>query len=332
MSLINYFRTDGWVKTIQGPAVPGAQVYVCLQPANVAGTPPSPLANIFSDPSGLVPITQPILPDGFGHYDFYAAAGVYTLVVAFGCVIQQVYLDQSVGAAGSHGVVTSLSLLINGVAASSQTVQNLIPGASMTITDGGNGQITIGTTVSGVQTVKFMIGPGIVDFTEPDSVINNVSPCGIGSSLNILAFRFNFPFNLTFSTMRYSGIGASSHFTVGIYSGPSSQTPGTLLWTSGPIALTGSQVAGTVSSAPYTLVPGDYYLATTSDSASATVYGVPLGSDSGFTTKGLCQTTPVLFGLASNQATGTGVLPASLGTVAANASTNSYGWPLVMFS
>lgn len=90
------FRADGWVKNTQGAAVPGAQVYVCLQPVNQK-VPPSPLALIYSDSAGLVPITQPILTDGFGHYNFYALSGVYTILVIFGGVIQQAYADQLVG-------------------------------------------------------------------------------------------------------------------------------------------------------------------------------------------------------------------------------------------
>lgn len=43
-----YFRRDDWVKSVQGTAVSGAQVYCLLQPANVVGTTsPTPLANIF---------------------------------------------------------------------------------------------------------------------------------------------------------------------------------------------------------------------------------------------------------------------------------------------
>lgn len=96
--MATYFRKDGWVKSAIGPAVPGAQVYVCApQPANVDALPPSPLANIFSDPNGLVPIVQPILTDGFGHYDYYALANVYTEVIGLGGVVQQVYPDQSLG-------------------------------------------------------------------------------------------------------------------------------------------------------------------------------------------------------------------------------------------
>ena len=102
-----FCRFDGWVKSANGPAINGANVYVCLQPANttqatdpVTGVPvstwfPTPLANIFSDVNGLVPITQPIQTDGFGHYNFYAANGVaYTIVIMTSGRVQQVYTDQ----------------------------------------------------------------------------------------------------------------------------------------------------------------------------------------------------------------------------------------------
>src|ERR1700689_940438 len=117
--MATYFRNDGWVKSSLGPAIPGAQIYVCTQPANV--TPPtavrngpvtgafvpSPLAFIFSDPNGLVPIAQPLISDGFGHYDFYTLPGVYTVVIANGAIIQQVYTDQSIGNVGTGTSNTS---------------------------------------------------------------------------------------------------------------------------------------------------------------------------------------------------------------------------------
>jgi hypothetical protein len=109
-------RFDEFVKSVIGNAVPGAQIYVCNQPANIASLPPSPLANVFSDVNGLVPITQPVITDGFGHADCYVAAGTYTIVVGLGGVISQVYPDQAPqGAAiassgGGGGVVTSISI------------------------------------------------------------------------------------------------------------------------------------------------------------------------------------------------------------------------------
>src|SRR5271166_774728 len=140
--MLNLFRTDGWVKTTLGPAVPGAQVWVCTQPANIVSAPPSPLAPIFADPAGNMTITQPILTDGFGHYDFYAVAGVYTLVVAFGGLIQQVYSDQSVGGVGSGGA-SALVLQNNGAPNGSQILLNLAGAGSVTVSDNGSGTITI---------------------------------------------------------------------------------------------------------------------------------------------------------------------------------------------
>ena len=106
MSTPLLYRSDGWVKTPLGYAVAGAQVFVCTQPtSNVSSTPPSPLASIYSDPLGVNPVVQPIQTDGFGHYDFYVAPGTYTVVVAIGGLVQQVYPDQSLGLASASASV-----------------------------------------------------------------------------------------------------------------------------------------------------------------------------------------------------------------------------------
>jgi hypothetical protein len=106
--MATFYRSDGWVKAVLGFAVAGAQVYVCTQPANTSSVPPSPLAQVYSDPAGASPITQPIFTDGFGHYDFYAASGFYTVVIVNGGNVQQVYTDQTVGLPGAtSGQVTS---------------------------------------------------------------------------------------------------------------------------------------------------------------------------------------------------------------------------------
>ena len=146
--MTNYFRMDGWVKTTTGAAIPGAQIYVCTQPANAVVLPPSPLANIFSDVNGLVPITQPILTDGFGHYDFYAQAAAYTIVVGFAGQVQQVYPDQSIGgASGSGGGGTGLALQVNGTPNGNQLLLNLQGAGSVTVADNGSGTVTVTGTV-----------------------------------------------------------------------------------------------------------------------------------------------------------------------------------------
>jgi len=125
--MANFFRNDGWVKSPLGQALAGAQVYVCNQPANTTWVPPSPLVSIFSDPSGLVPITQPIISDGFGHYSFYAAPGLYTVIVVTGGRIQQVYPDQSLGGVGTNGTI------------------GLVAGSGITIVADNLGNTTIST-------------------------------------------------------------------------------------------------------------------------------------------------------------------------------------------
>jgi hypothetical protein len=146
----NLYRADGWVKTAQGPALAGAQIYVCTQPANVASAPPSPLANCFSDPGGLVPISFPLFTDGFGHYDFYTLPGLYTLVVAYNGIIQQIYPDQSVGNVGTGGGGTTITLEVNGASTSNPSLLNLVAGPGISLTDEGGGAIQISSSGSGI--------------------------------------------------------------------------------------------------------------------------------------------------------------------------------------
>ena len=144
----NLYRTDGWVKSTLGPAIPGAQIWLCSQPANIASAPPSPLAPVFSDPGGLFPITFPVLTDGFGHYDFYTLPGLYTLVVAYGGQIQQVYPDQSIGGVGTGSASgTALILQTNGMSNGNQLSLNLQGAGSVSVADNGSGTTTITGTV-----------------------------------------------------------------------------------------------------------------------------------------------------------------------------------------
>ena len=105
-----YFRNDGWVKSPLGQAIAGAQIYVCSQPADVAFLPPMPEVQLYADPAGVTPLAQPVITDGFGHYDFYVPYGTYTVVVVNGGNIQQVYPDQTIGftSSGGGGAVSSV--------------------------------------------------------------------------------------------------------------------------------------------------------------------------------------------------------------------------------
>jgi hypothetical protein len=99
-------RDDRFVQDALGRSLAGAQVYWCLQPASTAVNPPTPVANVFTDLSATVPLTQPVLTDGFGHADAYMDNSVlYTVVIwhpLFGAN-PIVLIDQSIGGGGGGG-------------------------------------------------------------------------------------------------------------------------------------------------------------------------------------------------------------------------------------
>ena len=85
-----------------------------------------------------------MLTDGFGHADVYLNPGLYTLVVAFGGVIQQVFTDQSVGGVGTgSGIGTALALQVNGTPNVNQLLLNLTGQNSVAVSDAGNGTVNI---------------------------------------------------------------------------------------------------------------------------------------------------------------------------------------------
>ena len=185
-----FFRRDDFIKSTTGQATAGAHVYVCNQPANVTLgaseiiSPPSPLSTIYSDSAGTMPITQPIVADGFGHTFFYTAQGFYTVVVANTGVIQEILPDQAIG------VATSITLETNGSQNTDQALLNLIAGTSVSLTADGSGGVTIAVTgissafnnlTSGTNTTAAMVvgtgasieitGSGIIEASQLWSVV-----------------------------------------------------------------------------------------------------------------------------------------------------------------
>jgi hypothetical protein len=102
---------------------------------------PNPQVPIFSD-AGITPIIQPIIADGFGHYDFYVLPGLYTVAIYYGGQLQQYYVDQSIGNVGSSAG-TSILLATNGTPNFNQTVLNVIQGAGMLVNTDNLGNMTI---------------------------------------------------------------------------------------------------------------------------------------------------------------------------------------------
>lgn len=109
---MSFFRLDGTVNTSQGVGLSGVSVYVCTQPASTDDIPPSPLATIYSDADGTV-LANPLETDGLGNYFFYAASGLYTIVVydSLGRIETQVFEDQAVLSPGG-GTITSIGMTV----------------------------------------------------------------------------------------------------------------------------------------------------------------------------------------------------------------------------
>ena len=175
MGIPTDFRSDGWVKSALGVAVPGAQVFVVQQPANVPTglssqiPTPTPLQQVYSDPNGLVPVTQPIITDGFGHYDFYVLPGTYTVAVYLSGMLQQFYADQTIGlSAGGSSLVPGNGISIVGNTISTTrtaSIQYVIDGGGATPSLGAKGQLSIpfACTITGWVITSDQSGSCVVD-------------------------------------------------------------------------------------------------------------------------------------------------------------------------
>ena len=306
----NLFRTDGWVKSTQGPAVPGAQVFVCTQPANTASFPPSPLAPTYADPGGLIPLAQPIITDGFGHYDFYTVAGLYTVVVANGGLIQQVYPDQSVGGIGTGGTGSTLTLENNGVANGNQKLLNLVAGQNISIVDDGEGDITISSSGASFDgNGAYFVGPGLTDLAEvyTADTVNVATFTSSANAVQVYLFQLDAEYTISKVSITSEGNLFSVHATFGVYS-----YAGTKLVDGGSfVQLTGSGVQ-TNSITPVTLPPGVYWFAQSTDTSTSGEW--PAVTITNTTLPSMLSANTTRSATAGNAASG-GVLPATLGTL-----------------
>ena len=136
-----FWRIDEFVKAANGYAIANGQVFFCTQPANTVAFPPSPLAQLYADPFGLTPISQPLVADGYGFVSAYVAAGTYTMVVALSNVIQNVYADQSYGLSSQQVVFET-----NGVPNPNQSVLNIVGAGDVSVTLNALGQTVVEST------------------------------------------------------------------------------------------------------------------------------------------------------------------------------------------
>ena len=112
------YRIQGTINSAQGPALTGVEVYICNQPltSGAGVVPPAPLANLYTDSTGTIPLTNPVVTDGLGNWYAYLATGTYTIV--WNDLLNRIpvttFADQNVTSPGG-GSVTSVALTMDGV-------------------------------------------------------------------------------------------------------------------------------------------------------------------------------------------------------------------------
>src|SRR5208283_3342608 len=149
-------RDDRYISDAQGRALAGAEVYWCTQPASTANNPPSPLATVYADLAGTIPLAQPVLTDGFGHAFAYMDESVLHTVVIWHPLFGYnpvVLPDQSVGGGSGGG---------SGLTPFAGTPNGTIDGTNrvFTLTNGGT-PIPDTTPVQITAWLNFPLIPGL---------------------------------------------------------------------------------------------------------------------------------------------------------------------------
>src|ERR1700689_1733841 len=91
-----FFRLQEIVQDVTGLSIPNTSITVLLQP----GLDP---ATLYNDANGDLVIANPIIPDGTGRANAYAAAGKYSLVFSGPQIVTYTLPDQILGASGGGG-------------------------------------------------------------------------------------------------------------------------------------------------------------------------------------------------------------------------------------
>jgi hypothetical protein len=151
--MASFFRNDRWIQDGLGNALAGVNVAYCSQPAVTNTQPPSPLIQLYSDPLGADPITNPLTTDGYGHAFGYMAAGTYTVVIYGTGVATQILPDQTTTSPETAGW--------NNDSSNAGTITGAIDGTNTVFTLSGtptpagsllfvvNGLVSFGYTLSG---------------------------------------------------------------------------------------------------------------------------------------------------------------------------------------
>jgi hypothetical protein len=207
-----YGRLDFSLQNAQGQAISGAQINVYTQ--STCGAPAGALATLYSTALGPaatapanIPLTQPLITDGFGHAFAYTAQGCVTITYNSPYTGLLTYADQNVIAGTSIsgcGTSTPCTIPQGGTGATSQLGANGslgIPGPVFNIADpftsdatpdpGGIGSCTGKDNSAAIQSVinaacavqgEIFIPPGVWDFKTPLTAYCGVAPTFAGAN------------------------------------------------------------------------------------------------------------------------------------------------------
>jgi hypothetical protein len=209
------FRFDGSINSAGlGTACEGVLVYVLTQPANTTVFPPTPLASLFTDSTGVTPLANPVTTDGNGNFFFYAATGTYTLYYydPFQRIPTEIFPDQAVVTQGG-GSVTSVAL----------TMPAEFAVAGSPITSSG----TLAVTKNNQNANLVYAGPGSGPAAAPTfrALVSSDLPAG-GGSVTSVALTVAVPAYMT-EVVTGSPITGSGTFAITL--GFANQNAGTFL-------------------------------------------------------------------------------------------------------
>jgi hypothetical protein len=158
------------LQTALGQAVAGAEVYILSQPANLSTL--TPQAQVYADPLGNVPLTQPLFTDGLGEFIAYLEPGIYTVVYISEICGQLVYADQNISVGGG----TPGSATFDEIGSGTNTIATMVVGSGASLAPSGTGRVKA-TDIDGVQVtgtpgtgqVLTATSPTAADWQTPES-------------------------------------------------------------------------------------------------------------------------------------------------------------------
>jgi hypothetical protein len=199
-------RDDRYLSDTQGQALSGAEVWYCTQPATTT-IPPSPLAPVYGNLAASIPLTQPLVTDGFGHtFAYMDDTQLYTVVISHPLLGPNpiVLIDQDIGGgSGGVGLLPVQEVPIGTIDGTNVTFTLTYPPTQLTVWSNYPLVPGVGYSISG-QTITFAQAPrpGIDSIfanywtnaglapttsTTPPAIILNPTGVGAGATFSLAA-------------------------------------------------------------------------------------------------------------------------------------------------